>query len=253
LDLLPLAAGKSLPLSDCVVEDDGGGGIMGRTVRLGWWGMAVLLTIAIALSTTVIALAQAQMPGEDQERSDEGEAYEPCPGMMPGYPGMYSDYFECPPDGFATPTMFLRVDSVRGDSTHGEHEGEIEIFGWNWSVHRFEDMPFHYGVLPEDAPAMSQTLDVSKRLDRASPALIQASLEGTRFQEVVLTVREPGDEGAESLRITMAEVSVVHIYTGQYPGETYYPNENLAFSFSSVRVEYTESDGETFSFDWSVR
>jgi type VI secretion system secreted protein Hcp len=199
------------------------------------WRMAVVLATAVVLSTTAIALAQSQALEEAQETEEER-----CPETMP-FPLR-------PADDLLTPSVFLRMDSVDGGATRSGHEGEIEIFGWSWSVHRFEHMHFYGGY-----PGEGQTLELHKRLDRATPALIQAALEGRRFSEAVLTTREPGEEGAEIARITLSDVGIVYAHTGRYPGEGGYPSEQLSLSFSDVRFEYLELDGEVFSFEWASR
>ena len=87
---------------------------------------------------------------------------------------------------FAASDIFLKIDTIPGESTAPGHQGwiEVESFSWGTAANAVRE-----AAAQPAAACSSHTLNFTKRMDKASPQLAQAALVGLLLPAVTLEVR----------------------------------------------------------------
>jgi type VI secretion system secreted protein Hcp len=151
-------------------------------------------------------------------------------------------------------SVFLHLDGIDGESSDAHHRGEIELTSWAFGV--ANSGTTHMGGGGAGTGRASVTdLSVRKRVDIATPALLQAATTGKRLSAATVTVRRAGAAPFDYLRVALTDVMV----TGcSLAGEGDEPSaEEVTLSFGKVQVTYTPqaadgSPGPAHSFGWDV-
>jgi type VI secretion system secreted protein Hcp len=136
--------------------------------------------------------------------------------------------------------MFLSVKGdkhgkIEGESQDaGKHKNEIEVLGWSWGMQAKPSLSVGSGP---SGRATIRELKITKRVDRASPALMGA-LRYNETIKAVLTVRKFGKTPLETIVITIDDGRVTGLDVGVDP-QTLEPLEQLSLSFQSIEVVYT--------------
>lgn len=123
--------------------------------------------------------------------------------------------------------FFLRVSTLAGESTASGHTGDIDLTGFSWSV------ASGGGV----GSASAGTLNVTKRVDKASPVLMQSVFTATHYSTVTLFVRSQGANPLEFFKITLTDV----VFLGYQNSATVADgglNESLSMNFATIKFEY---------------
>ena len=150
--------------------------------------------------------------------------------------------------------IFLKLDGIRGEADHVQHQGEIEVLSWSWSL----SQP-HGGNMggSTSARAAFHDLVLVKAVDRATPALWHRCASGTHITKALLTVRDDTVGSQPILRVALGDVRIVSVaLTGDTAGER--PSETVHLGFGLVEVSYTPMSPsgapETAEvFSWDVR
>ena len=139
-----------------------------------------------------------------------------------------------------TGDMFLSVKGTRSGAIKGEsqddvHKGEIDVLGWSWGM---QAKPSLGGGTASGKPSIHD-LEILKRVDCASTALMAALKTNEQIQKAVLTLRKAGSSQLEYLRIVIEQgrVTSLAIEAGGREGS---PDllERITFSFNKITVEY---------------
>ena len=136
--------------------------------------------------------------------------------------------------------LLLKVDGVAGESVLANHEDEIDLLAWAWSV---ESPSGSQGTGRRRAASCSGGIEVTKSIDLASAPLLMAQLTGRSYPEVVLTVQNIL-EGArmDFLTLTLSNVTVDSMAVGMSTnGDTVH--EKLTFVFESMVFAYSNATG----------
>lgn len=124
--------------------------------------------------------------------------------------------------------MFLRVDTVQGESTDEKHSGEISVDSFAWGEQRLQSA---------SRPSMDGfrvTMDASI----ASPDLFLFAAGGSKLARVVLSVRKEG-ANQDFLKWTLTDTQVVSFRTvGNTHGDGI--QDEVTFRFSKIEVEYRQ-------------
>ena len=138
-------------------------------------------------------------------------------------------------------TAYLKIDDIPGESQRDGHEDEIDFVGLSWKIERAESDGTRATARAKVGP-----IKVLKRIDKSSPYLALATLNGQSFPEMVITVRrDSGDAHLDYLIITMTNVRVTSYEmttsegTAQQASE---PTEEVGFVFEEIRYKYTEME-----------
>jgi type VI secretion system secreted protein Hcp len=137
--------------------------------------------------------------------------------------------------------MFLSVNGARHGPISGEalddaHKNEIEVLGWSWGMQGKASL----GGGTATGKATIRELRITKRVDKASTALMSALRSNEVIKKAILTVRKAGKTPLEYLKITVEDGRLISLEI-EADDEAANPAllERLSFSFNKISVEYT--------------
>ena len=85
--------------------------------------------------------------------------------------------------------MFIKIDSIKGESQDDKHKDEIDVLSWSWGLEQTAETLSGGGG---GAGKVSvHDLAITKRTDIATPQLMLACTNGKRIKEALLTVGRP--------------------------------------------------------------
>jgi len=150
--------------------------------------------------------------------------------------------------------MFMKIDSLAGESKDSTHKGEIDVLAWSWGASNSGSA--HVGGGVGSGKVNVQDLSFTKYLDKSTPDLLLSTCNGKHWDQAVLVVRKAGETPLEYLKITMTEVLVTSMSQGGSGGEDRL-TENVTLNFAKVKVEYVEQTakggkGATPSMGWNI-
>src|SRR3954453_24235257 len=108
--------------------------------------------------------------------------------------------------------MFLKVKGakhgpINGEAQDGTHKNEIEVLAWSWGMQGKASL----GGGGASGKATIRELRITKRVDKASTALMAAVRNNEAIKEAVLTVRKIGKTPLEYLTIKIEDGRVLSI------------------------------------------
>ena len=150
--------------------------------------------------------------------------------------------------------MFIKIDSLAGESKDSTHKGEIDVLAWSWGASNSGSA--HVGGGAGAGKVNVQDLSFTKYIDKSTPDLLLTTCNGKHWDQAVLVVRKAGETPLEYLKITMSEVLVTSISQGGSGGEDRL-TENVTLNFAKVKVDYVEqtakgAKGATPSMGWDI-
>ena len=150
--------------------------------------------------------------------------------------------------------MFIKIDSLAGESKDSTHKGEIDVLAWSWGASNSGSA--HVGGGAGAGKVNVQDLSFTKYLDKSTPDLLLSTCNGKHWDQAALVVRKAGETPLEYLKITMTEVLVTSMSQGGSGGEDRL-TENVTLNFAKVKVEYVEQTakggkGATPSMGWNI-
>jgi len=157
--------------------------------------------------------------------------------------------------------MFLSVKGARAGIINGEaqdeqHKNEIEVLAWSWGMQGRVSL----GGGAATGKATVRELRVTKRVDKASTALMAALRHNEPIKEATLTIRKAGKSPLEylTIKIENGRVMSLDIEAGDTANR---PDmfERVTFSFNKIAIQYTPqaADGSAqatskFEDQWDV-
>lgn len=144
--------------------------------------------------------------------------------------------------------MFLKIESAKQGSIKGEaqdenHKEEIDVIGWGWGMRAQTSM----GGGGAAGKATVHELNITKRVDSASTALMSAMRNNDVIKKGVLTVRKAGGTPLDYFKITIhnGRITVLDVESGGSGSEVELI-EKLSLAFQKVSVEYVPqgADGQ---------
>ena len=138
--------------------------------------------------------------------------------------------------------MFLRLEGIKGESRDRAHEGEIDVLAWSWGA--ANNASLHVARGGGRGGSTFDDISITKRVDRATPALWLGVASGRHIPSATLTLRTAGgDEQIAFLVIELEPVLVSSVHPGGVVDEQQL--ETISLNFARFRVTYTpqEPDG----------
>jgi type VI secretion system secreted protein Hcp len=132
--------------------------------------------------------------------------------------------------------MFLRIDSLEGESEDKTHKGEIQIVGWSWEASQTGTSGRGGGS--GAGKVEHQDIQIRKFVDRASPVLYKLCCMGQHIKSADLTVRKAGGEALEYLVIHLEDLLITSFKLGGEPKEDQVL-ETLSINFTRAAITYT--------------
>lgn len=133
----------------------------------------------------------------------------------------------------AASDIFLRLDSVKGDSMDNYHKGEIDVLSVSG------------GVSINDRGPSFAPIQLQIPVSRASPVLEIAVPTGRRFTQALVTVRRAGGyRPIEYVKYWLQDVTVISV-TRTMAGNEELGKEWVSLSYSRITMIYTpqKADG----------
>lgn len=136
--------------------------------------------------------------------------------------------------------MFLKVEGAKSGTIKGEandtaRKDEIDVVGWSWGMRAQTEMA---GGGAAGKTSMRE-LDVRKKVDSASTALMSAMRNNELIKKAVLTVRKAGTKPVDYFVITIENGRIVSIEVESENDDSPELVERVSLSFQKIGVEYT--------------
>ena len=151
--------------------------------------------------------------------------------------------------------MFLKLDTIDGESRDKVHAKQIDILAWSWGLSNSGTA--HMGGCAGAGKVNVQDISVTKYVDSSSNALIAACCAGTHIKTAHLIVRKAGGTPLEYIKIDLDEVLITSVSTGGSGGEDRL-TENVALNFAKFKFAYqpqkadgTKDGGEKIAV-WNI-
>jgi type VI secretion system secreted protein Hcp len=150
--------------------------------------------------------------------------------------------------------MFIKIDTVDGESRDKVHKKEIDVLAWSWGISNSGSA--HTGGGAGAGKCNVQDISFTKWVDSATPKLALACCDGKHFANATLVVRKSGEKPVEYLKIKVEEVLITSISTGGSGGEDRL-TENVTLNFAKVSLDYVPQDekgaaGTAIPMAWSI-
>lgn len=134
-------------------------------------------------------------------------------------------------------SIFVRIDSIKGESRERGHEDEIEAVSWSWGVAQATGSgAAGRGAGRVGRPTFSDFTFVH-HVDAATPLLLKACAIGQHLPKARVTVRKAGHGQHDFLVIELTEVSVSSVVTS-IGAEADGGDEVVVLSFAKVVLDY---------------
>ena len=130
--------------------------------------------------------------------------------------------------------IFAKLGDIKGESLDDKHKNEIEVLSFSWGVTNAGSMASGGGA--GAGKATFQDLSIVHRIDKATPALMQACATGTHLKEATITHRKAGKGQQEYLIVKMNDVLITSVTHGGATGEP--ASESVTLVFAKVALEY---------------
>lgn len=131
--------------------------------------------------------------------------------------------------------MFLKMQGVTGEANDSEHKGEIDVVSWSWGM----SAPTALNTGQTAGKATVSELHIVKRVDQASPTLMNFLKNNKLVSQAQLTVRKAGKTPLEYFKIELEKVRVTSLQTESHNEELV---EKVSLGFVKIKVSYTPQD-----------
>lgn len=147
--------------------------------------------------------------------------------------------------------------AIAGASNHAKHKDEVPILAWSWGVSNSGDL--HQGAgASSGGKANVQDISVTKYVDTASNALLQACCTGARLKKAWLYVTNATGKQTDFITIELSEgVMINSVSTGGSGGEDRL-TENISIHFGKFKYSFQpqkddgSADGGTKDFTYDI-
>jgi len=140
-------------------------------------------------------------------------------------------------------SAFLNYEGVKGESSDPAHKDWIDIDSWSWGVNRAITSSTSTQGDRESSNATISSLQITRRMDSATPKLFIESCCGTG-KDVTLHLTKTGSgSGADTyMEFNLKNVLIEKFDLGGKAQSTNRPTETLTLSFVEAEVKYTPYD-----------
>jgi type VI secretion system secreted protein Hcp len=152
--------------------------------------------------------------------------------------------------------MFLKLEGIEGESVDKTHAKEIQVLAWSWGV--TQSGSTHESTGSGSGKVNVQDLSFTKYIDKSTLNLFRYACKGKHIASGILMVRKAGDNPLEYLKLSLKDIIVASVQTGDSGGEDRL-TESVTLNFGKFKIEYQsqKSDGSgkpegEFPFDIPV-
>lgn len=156
---------------------------------------------------------------------------------------------------------FLKIDGIEGESKQTKYEKQIELMSLSYDV----STPIQIGIAGGGmsmGKANFGQLHFTKRFDKSSPKIFQASCTGTHIKSAIFTAQKSGGGSLAAAQalvyfvLTIEDV-VVASFANSGSGGDEGLVESVSFGYSKIKMQYTEQNEKgaaagTTAMGWDV-
>ncbi len=128
--------------------------------------------------------------------------------------------------------MFLKIETIDGESSDSKHKNEIEVLSFSWGVSRGQQL---------GQPRVAD-FQIVKTLDTASPLLYEAVCRADRIREATFTARKAGGAQQEYLKIKFTDVIITSIAPAGSTGGDALPMDQVSLQFGTAEMVVSRLD-----------
>jgi type VI secretion system secreted protein Hcp len=128
--------------------------------------------------------------------------------------------------------IFAKLGDIKGESIDSKHKDEIEVLSWSWGVSNPVSLA---GSGAGAGKAHFHDLSFTHKIDKASPALMQACATGVHLKDATITHRKAGKGQQEFLVIKMNDVIITALSDADSDDAS---TETVSLAFAKINVEY---------------
>ena len=148
--------------------------------------------------------------------------------------------------------IFLKIDGIDGESADSKHKDEIDILSWSIGATNAGSMA--HGGGGGTGRVSFQDLHFTKRIDKASPKLMEHCASGKHIKKAVLVCRKQGGDQMDFLTITLTDLLVSSIQMGGSGDDS----EQISLNFSHIEKKYTAQNekgakGGDTAMKWNIK
>ncbi|MGJ8650286.1 MAG: Hcp family type VI secretion system effector [Opitutaceae bacterium] len=151
----------------------------------------------------------------------------------------------------ALAAIYVKIPDIDGESERAGYEGWIEVTGMQQHIYR--DTSARTGRGRSRAVAHVEPIDIIKELDKSSPYLTLAVLQGKVFNDIEIhfTSDDDREQGSDVfLKYTLSNVAVVaYEFSADQEfsaNEESRPRESFSLNFEKIKIVYIEQgDGDS--------
>lgn len=149
--------------------------------------------------------------------------------------------------------MFWKIDGIKGESKKDGHKDEIDIYSYSWGVSNSSSFQHGSGGGAGKSTFMDFTL--TKKVDKSSNALAEASASGKHIKDATVFIRKAGEKPLEYLVFKFTDILITGVQ--QSAGGDDVVSESISFAYAKVAFDYKvqkpDGSGEgAASFSWSI-
>lgn len=139
---------------------------------------------------------------------------------------------------------FIKIGDIKGESTERNHKDWIDIESFNQSIQK--QIATATGTARRRAAPIFTNVVFTKRLDRATPKLMESCAIGKQYPKVEMEMTADNERGQNQIfyKVTLENV----IISGVNSSATCTPNcevmEEVALSFTKISWEHSDSSGQ---------
>jgi type VI secretion system secreted protein Hcp len=137
----------------------------------------------------------------------------------------------------AATDAFIKVGSLKGESTDDKFKDWIDVLAWSWSASNHSS--FGSGGGGGSGKVQVSDFAFTKNTDISSPKLLLAMCDGKHFDKIQFKERKAGEKPFCFLEYVFTDCMVTSYATGGSQGEMQH-TENVAFSFSKFEFKYNQ-------------
>ena len=157
----------------------------------------------------------------------------------------------------ADAAAYIKFDGIDGEATDRDHTTWSDMMSFSQTIRLQDDVTISPGETRRRGDVILEDIVVVKELDKASPKLAEAILQGTVFPKVEIHLTASYTDAGKVTYFTYELKNVmVTSYSISGTGDTI-PMEEFSLNFEEIKVTYTENDSAGKSkgnveYSWKV-
>lgn len=149
--------------------------------------------------------------------------------------------------------QFLKIDSVRGESSDTKHKDEIEVLEWSWGVTNTGNTTSGGGG--GAGKSFFSDFRWEQDLDSSVVPMFLGVAEGKHFKTAVLSVRRDGENPQDFFKMTLSDVLLNSLQT-QSNGDSF--EVRASMTYSKIEMSYRPQNrdgsyGSEIKGAWDIR